>query len=222
MGRGARGKSAGPRGLDGGQVKKLGFGEPTGLNFPGESQGLLDTATQWEPTDWVSLPIGQVDAVTAQQVLDAYNAVANGGVFVNPRLIQATVDANGTTRATPASKTHEVIDPTTNSELVSMLEQVVTSADGTGTSAAISGYSVAGKTGTAQIPATGQDAYTSGAYMASFVGMAPANNPTFSALVELNQPSTIYGGTAVAPVFSHIMGDALHLYSIPTTPGAST
>ena len=67
------------------QVKTLGFGQPTGLDFPGESPGLLATAAQWEPTDFVSLPIGQVDAVSALQVLDAYNAVANGGVFVAPQ-----------------------------------------------------------------------------------------------------------------------------------------
>ena len=77
------------------QVKALGFGQSTGLDFPGESPGLLATAANWEPTDYVSLPIGQVDAVSALQVLDAYNAVANGGVFVAPKLVQATVSPSG-------------------------------------------------------------------------------------------------------------------------------
>ncbi len=77
------------------QVGNLGFGKATGLDFPGESAGLVATAAQWEPTDYVSLPIGQVDAVSALQVLDAYNAVANGGTFVQPKLVQATVSAVG-------------------------------------------------------------------------------------------------------------------------------
>jgi cell division protein FtsI (penicillin-binding protein 3) len=202
------------------QVKALGFGQPTGLNFPGESPGLLATAANWEPTDYVSLPIGQVDAVSALQVLDAYNAVANGGTFVAPKLVQATVSPSGTITQAAPSATHEVISPSVDSELTSMLEQVVDT--GTGTSAAVPGYTVAGKTGTAQIPTTGQDSYVTGAYMASFVGFAPAANPTLSMIVVLNRPTPIFGGTVAAPVFSQIMSYALHRYDIPTTPGAQT
>jgi cell division protein FtsI (penicillin-binding protein 3) len=202
------------------QVKALGFGQPSGLNFPGESPGLLTTAAQWEPTDYVSLPIGQVDAVSALQVLDAYNAVANGGVFVAPKLVQGTISPSGTVTPTVPSATHEVIAPSTDSELVNMLEQVV--AVGTGTSATVPGYTVAGKTGTAQIPTAGHDSYVQGAYMASFVGFAPASNPTLSMIVVLNRPTPIFGGTVAAPVFSQIMSYALHRYDIPTTPGAAT
>jgi cell division protein FtsI (penicillin-binding protein 3) len=202
------------------QVQDLGFGEPTGLAFPGESPGLLATAAQWEPTDYVSLPIGQVDAVSALQVLDAYNAVANGGVFVQPKLVEATVGADGTMTATKASPTHRVISPAVDSELTNMLEQVV--AEGTGTSAVVPGYTVAGKTGTAQIPTAGNDSYIPGAYMASFVGFAPAQNPTLSMIVVLDRPTPIFGGTVAAPVFSQIMSYALHRYDIPTTPGAAT
>jgi cell division protein FtsI (penicillin-binding protein 3) len=202
------------------QVKKLGFGEGTGLKFPGESPGLVATANQWEPTDFVSLPIGQVDAVSALQVLDAYNAVANGGTFVQPKLVEATVSQAGNVTPTAASPTHRVISPSVDSELTSMLQQVVSA--GTGTSAVVPGYTVAGKTGTAQIPTTGKDAYTVGAYMASFVGFAPAVNPTFSMIVVLDRPSPIFGGTVAAPVFSQIMSYALHRYDIPTTAGAST
>ncbi|HEX3332924.1 MAG TPA: penicillin-binding protein 2 [Acidimicrobiales bacterium] len=202
------------------QVKNLGFGEPTGLSFPGESPGLLATAAQWEPTDYVSLPIGQVDAVSALQVLDAYNTVANGGVFVAPKLVQATVSPSGALTPTAPSATHEVVSPSVNSELTSMLDQVVNV--GTGTSAAIPGYTVAGKTGTAQIPSTNKDSYVPGAYMASFVGFAPASNPTLSMIVVLNRPTPIFGGTVAAPVFSQIMSYALHRYDIPTTPGAQT
>jgi cell division protein FtsI (penicillin-binding protein 3) len=202
------------------QVKTLGFGEGTGLKFPGESPGLVATANQWEPTDFVSLPIGQVDAVSALQVLDAYNAVANGGTFVQPKLVEATVSQAGNVTPTAASPTHRVISPSVDSQLTSMLQQVVST--GTGTSAVVPGYTVAGKTGTAQIPTTGKDAYTVGAYMASFVGFAPAVNPTFSMIVVLDRPTPIFGGTVAAPVFSQIMSYALHRYDIPTTAGAST
>jgi cell division protein FtsI (penicillin-binding protein 3) len=202
------------------QVRNLGFGAYTGLGFPGESPGLLATAAQWEPTDYVSLPIGQVDAVNALQVLDAYNAVANGGVFVQPKLVEATVNAAGAVTKTPPSPTHRAFSPTVDSELTSMLEQVV--ATGTGTSATVPGYTVAGKTGTAQIPTQGRDSYVTGAYMASFVGFAPAINPTLSIVVVLDRPTPIYGGTVAAPVFSQIMSYALHRYDIPTTPGATT
>ncbi|HVX22927.1 MAG TPA: penicillin-binding protein 2 [Acidimicrobiales bacterium] len=202
------------------QVKALGFGKPTGLHFPGESPGLIATATQWEPTNYVSLPIGQVDAVSALQVLDAYNAVANGGVFVAPKLVRATVGATGAVKATAPSRTHRVISASTDAQLVTMLQQVVQS--GTGTSAFIPGYTVAGKTGTAQVPATGTAGYVPGDYMASFVGMAPAKNPVFTSIVVLDHPTPIFGGTVAAPVFSQIMTYALHHYDIPTTPGAAT
>jgi cell division protein FtsI (penicillin-binding protein 3) len=201
------------------QVGALGFGKPTGLAFPGESNGLVATSAQWEPTDYVSLPIGQVDAVNALQVLDAYNAVANGGTFVQPKLVQATIDQSGAVHSTAASATHRVFSPSVDSELTTMLEQVVSG--GTGTSAVVPGYTVAGKTGTAQIPTKGKDAYTAGAYMASFVGFAPAVNPTFSMIVVLDRPTPIFGGTVAAPVFSQIMSYALHRYDIPTTPGAA-
>jgi cell division protein FtsI (penicillin-binding protein 3) len=202
------------------QVKALGFGQSTGFAFPGESPGLLATPAQWEPTDYVSLPIGQVDAVNALQVLDAYNTVANGGVYVSPKLVQAAISPSGTVTKTPDSAIHPVLSASVNSELTSMLEQVVN--QGTGTSAAIPGYTVAGKTGTAQIPTQGQDSYVPGAYMASFVGFAPAANPTLSMIVVLNRPTPIFGGTVAAPVFSQIMSYALHRYDIPTTPGAQS
>jgi cell division protein FtsI (penicillin-binding protein 3) len=201
-----------------GQVKALGFGQSTGLNFPGESPGLLATAANWEPTNYVSLPIGQVDAVNALQVLDAYNTVANGGVYVAPKLVQATVSPTGTVTKTAPSSTHQVLSPSVNSELTTMLEQVVN--QGTWTSAAVPGYTVAGKTGTAQIPTQGKDSYVAGAYMATFVGFAPAANPTLSMIVVLDRPTPIFGGTVSAPVFSQIMSYALHRYDIPTTPGA--
>jgi cell division protein FtsI/penicillin-binding protein 2 len=202
------------------QISNLGFGKPTGLDFPGESEGLVPGASAWTGTSIGSTPIGQDDAVTAQQILDAYNSVANGGVYVAPRLVRATVTPSGGVVAAKPSPSHRVIDPTTNAELVQMLEGVVTS--GTGTEAAIDGYTVAGKTGTAQIPNPSHLGYISGAYVGSFAGFAPAENPVLSAVVVLDHPTPIYGGAVAAPVFSTIMAYALHHYGIPTTAAATT
>lgn len=200
------------------QVKQLGFGETTGLHFPGESPGLVVTPAQWATTDYVSLPIGQVDAVSPLQVLDAYNAVANDGVFVAPELVRATVSSDGALHPTPHSRAHRVVPASVSQDLVSMFEQVVDA--GTGVAAAVPGYLVAGKTGTAQVPAdNGKAGYIPGAFDATFVGFAPANHPVLSAIVVLNRPTPIYGGAVAAPVFSKIMSYALHRYDVPTTPG---
>ena len=200
------------------QVRRLGFGKPTGLHFPGDSPGLIVTPAQWAATDWVSLPIGQVDAVSAMQVLDAYNALANGGVFIVPKLVRATLSAGGAVHPTPPSPAHRVMPAAVAKELVPMFEQVVN--NGTGVASAVPGYLVAGKTGTAQIPAdNGTAGYITGAFDATFVGFAPANHPVLSAIVELNRPTPIYGGAVAAPVFSKVMAYALHRYDVPATPG---
>src|SRR6185437_9782731 len=129
------------------------------------------------------------------------------------------VGQDGSMHKTAPPRTHRVFSPQVDSELTTMLQQVVST--GTGASAVVPGYTVAGKTGTAQIPTSGKDAYTVGAYMASFVGFAPADNPTFSMIVVLARPTPIFGGTVAAPVFSQIMSYALHRYDIPTTPDAA-
>jgi len=202
------------------QISNLGFGKPTGLNFPGESQGLIPGASAWTGSSIGSTPIGQNDAVTAQQLLDAYNAVANGGVLVQPRLVRGTVSSSGSVSPAAASASRRVIDPATTAELTTMLEGVVT--NGTGTAAAIDGYTVAGKTGTAQIPDPNHLGYVPGAYYGSFVGFAPAQNPVLSAVVVLDHPTPVYGGAVAAPVFSTIMEYALQHYGIPTNAAATT
>jgi cell division protein FtsI (penicillin-binding protein 3) len=177
--------------------------------------GIVPGASTWTGTSIGSTPIGQDDAVTAQQVLDAYNAVANGGVFVPPSLVRGTVSPSGATTPVKKPATHRVISPAVDAQLIPMLEGVVQS--GTGTEAAIDGYTVAGKTGTAQIPNPSRPGYISGAYMGSFAGFAPAQAPVLSAIVVLDHPTPYYGGAVAAPVFSTIMAYALHHYGIPTT-----
>ena len=196
------------------QVQRLGFGQTTSINFPDETSGLLVNAANWYASDRVALPIGQVDAVPAIQVLDAYNAIANGGVFVEPKLVRAYVSANGATTATPPSATRVVLSKSADATMIKMLEQVVL--DGTGTEAIIPGYTVAGKTGTATIPFPGKDKLTD-SYNATFVGFAPANNPILSMIVVIQRPlNDIYGGSVSAPVFQEIMSYALHHYGIPS------
>lgn len=203
-----------------GQIGHLGFGKPTGLNFPGESQGLVLGPAAWTGSSIGSTPIGQDDAVTAQQLVDAYNAVANGGVLVQPRLVRGFVNADGSVTPAPPSPTRRVIAPAIDSELTTMFEGVVT--HGTGTSGAIAGYTVAGKTGTAQIPSPNHVGYTPGAFYGTFAGFAPAQAPVLSAVVVLEHPTPIYGGAVAAPVFAKIMEYALHHYGIPTSTTATT
>jgi cell division protein FtsI (penicillin-binding protein 3) len=207
------------------QVERLGFGESTALDFPGESSGLLVNATGWYPSDLAALPIGQVDAVTPIQVLDAYNAIANGGKFVEPKLVRAYVGLDGKTHPTPPSVTHRALSAPVASTLNQMLQQVVL--NGTGVEAFIPGYRVAGKTGTSQIPTPHHLSYIDGAYDASFVGFAPANKPVLSMIVLIQRPeSVIFGGEVAAPVFQRVMSYALHHYGIaatgPTKPPAGS
>jgi membrane peptidoglycan carboxypeptidase len=163
------------------------------------------------------MPIGQAEAATPLQVLDAYNTIANGGVFVPPRLVQATIDAGGERHPTPLAATHRVVPEQVASELTTMFEGVVQSGvEGTAPAAAIPGYTVAGKTGTAQIPWPNRPGYQPGAYMATFVGFVPAQRPALSILVNLDQPSNIYGGAAAAPVFAALAEYALHTLNIPS------
>ena len=197
------------------QVERMGFGQKTAIDFPGETSGLLVNASTWYASDQVSLPIGQVDAVPPIQVLDAYNVIANNGVFIQPKLVRGFVNPDGSVKATAPSATRVVMSPSVAQTLNSMLQQVVLA--GTGTNAIIPGYSVAGKTGTATIPYPGKAKLLIGQYNASFVGFAPANNPVLSMIVIIQRPqSAIFGGVVAAPIFQQVMSYALRHYGIPS------
>jgi cell division protein FtsI (penicillin-binding protein 3) len=201
------------------QMQKLGIGQPTGLDFPGESSGIVEPLSQWEPTDLASTAIGQDTSLTPMQVLDMMNTVASGGTFVPPRLVQAVVSPDGKLSDIAMAAEHRELSHGVTSELTGMLEQVV--ADGTAPDAAIPGYTVAGKTGTAQIPNPSKPGYLPGAYMATFTGFAPAQNPALSAVVVLNRPTPIFGGVVAAPVFSQVMSYALSRFEVPTDAGGT-
>jgi cell division protein FtsI (penicillin-binding protein 3) len=200
-------------------LRDLGFGQPTGLGWPGESAGIVPSpndSSTWSASSMGTVPIGTGEAVTPLQILDAYNAIANGGELVTPRLIEATVGANGAEHILPVPTTRRVLSPRTVKELLPMLEQVTE--DGTATAARIPGYTVAGKTGTAQIP-NASGSYEAGAWSATFVGFAPAQNPALTTLIMLSHPDLMYGGLASAPVFSAIMRYALRHFDIAPTGG---
>jgi membrane peptidoglycan carboxypeptidase len=143
--------------------------------------------------------------------------LANGGMYRPPKLVEATIDADGVRKPVAGPEPHRVISPETAGKLQSMLTQVVQT--GTGTNAAVPGYLAAGKTGTARKPMEGARGY-SGKYVASFVGFVPAQDPRLAAVVVLDEPTPIYGGQVSAPVFSRIMQYALRLERIPPPPGS--
>jgi len=198
-------------------LRAFGFGAPTGLGDPGESAGILANPADYTATSMGSFPIGQGIAVTAAQMLAAYNAVANGGAYVAPRLVRATVGPDGVQRPTPSAEPRQVISRQTAAEMTKMLTEVVRV--GTGTLAAVDGYTVAGKTGTARKPLVGKRGYEEGAYVSSFAGFVPAEMPQLTAMVILDQPTPIFGGLVAAPVFSDLARYALGELRIPPPAG---
>jgi cell division protein FtsI (penicillin-binding protein 3) len=198
-------------------LRKFGLGQPTGLGFPHESNGIMKTG-RWNGTDIGSIPIGQGIAVNALQMLDVYNTIANGGVFVAPHLVRATVDGEGHEHRVAPAATKRVVSERTAAQVTSMLANVV--AVGTGVNAAIPGYTVAGKTGTARKPSLTSRGYEQGAYFATFAGFVPAEAPRLSAIVVLDEPHPYYASLSAAPVFARITKYALRQFRVPPPPAA--
>ena len=193
-------------------IHSYGLGSFTDIKFPGESPGLLPS--YWSGTSIADVPIGQGIAVTAMQMMAAYNAMANGGVYVAPRLVDATIDAQGREHRLPAPPSHRVVSPTVAHEMTTMLDEVVRV--GTGTAADLSPYTVAGKTGTALVPSP-HGGYEAGHYVASFAGFVPAEDPQITGMVVIDDTPD-YGAAASAPTFATIARDALHELGIPPEP----
>ena len=196
-------------------IQRFGFGTPTGIDFPGESAGLLLPLDKWSGSTIGNFPIGQGIAVTPIQMASVYGAVANGGVWVQPHL----VDRVGG-RPTGPWRRRRILSPPVNAMMKTMLTGVVSDAGATGTAAAIPGYTVAGKTGTAQKP-NGRGGYSNVNFDATFVGMVPASNPRLVVLVMVDQPrGSIFGGVVAAPAFAAIAKFDLQYLAIP--PDAAT
>ncbi len=199
--------------------RQFGFGTRTGLGFPGESAGLLLPPKKWSGTTIATVSIGQGIAVTALQMLAAYNTIANGGMYVAPKLVRGIVGADGVQRETPPAARRRAVSSRTAAQMTGMLEEVVRV--GTGQLAAIDGYTVVGKTGTARKWAARSRGYQEGAYVSSFAGFVPAERPALSALVVLDQPTPIYGSVVAAPVFAQIMRYGLREFRIPPPPASA-
>ena len=198
-------------------LREFGFGERTALDFPNESRGLMLDPDAWSGTSIGSIPIGQGIAVTAMQMLFAFNTIANDGVYVPPRVVLAEVDEHGDRHPLDVPDQRRVVSELTADQMRTMLGLVV--AEGTGTNAQVDGYPVAGKTGTARKPQPGggyEDAAGNFQYVATFVGFAPVEHPELSIIVVLDEPSsTIFGGSASAPLFADLARYGLRQLQIP-------
>ncbi len=186
-------------------VHRFGFGAPTGVDLPSEEQGLALPLDKYSGSSMGNLPIGQGELVTPMQMATAYSVVANGGVLRPPHIVRSI---DGKLQPQPAG--HRIISSSTAASLRQMLEGVL-GPEGTAHEVSIPGYALAGKTGTASKidPATGE--YSKTAYVASFIGFAPAANPRLLTAVVVDEPQngSIYGGTVAAPAFGQIMSFAL-------------
>ncbi len=178
-------------------IKRFGFGKLTGIDFPGESQGIVLPEERWSGSSIGNIPIGQGIAVTPIQMASAYAAIANRGLWVQPHLVDHVGDG-----APKVPGRRRIVTQWVARQIMAMLKNVV--AEGTGTLAEVPGYQVAGKTGTAAKP-DAQGGYSDSRYVASFVGVVPASRPRLVILVSVDEPrGAIWGGVVAAPAFSQI------------------
>ncbi len=200
------------------KFREFGLGRVSALEFPGESAGRLLSLSKWSGTSLPTIAIGQGVSTTPMQMVTAYAALANGGVRPAPTLVLGTRDDGGMFEPQRAGRTTTVVPATVATEVVAMMEGVVES--GTGTRAAVPGYRVAGKTGTAWKPRPDGGYGTDGDrdYVASFVGFLPADDPRLVVLVVVDEPSTenYSGGRAAAPIFSDFAQFAVRRLRIPS------
>ena len=196
-------------------LRDLGFGTPTGVDLPGESSGLLRPTARWSALSLASISFGQEVGVTALQVATAAAAVANGGYLMKPLAVSRVEDASGAlVKAYKPVVVRRVLEPSTAEVLTDLMQSVVK--EGTGRRAAIPGYAVAGKTGTAQkVDANGR--YSMVDHVASFVGFVPASRPALVVLVSLDTPKgpRNQGGDVAAPLFARIAEQALRYLAVP-------
>jgi cell division protein FtsI (penicillin-binding protein 3) len=189
-------------------IRRFGFGRKTGIDYPGETRGIVLPPAEWSGSTIGNVPIGQGIAVTPIQMAAAYAAIANDGMWVRPHLVERIQGR----RATEPER-RRVVSERTAKQLKRMLRGVVE--QGSGTAAQIPGYRIAGKTGTAAKPDEA-GGYSDSRYVASFVGFVPASRPRFVVLVTVDEPKgTIWGGVVAAPAFAKIAEFALQYLDVP-------
>jgi cell division protein FtsI (penicillin-binding protein 3) len=188
-------------------IRRFGFGRPTGIEYPGETRGIVRPLSEWSGSTIGNVPIGQGIAVTPVQMAAAYGAIANRGMWAQPHLVRRVGEEE------PADpRRRRILPRSVAAHLLRMLRGVVR--EGSGYLAAVPGYQVAGKTGTAEKPdARG---YGTGRYVSSFVGIVPASAPRFAILVLVDEPEgQYYGGVVAAPAFAELARFALQYLEIP-------
>jgi cell division protein FtsI (penicillin-binding protein 3) len=196
-------------------LKAFGFGEKTGVDLPGEAIGMLRPVARWSGRSIASVAIGQEVSVTPLQMAAAFAAAVNGGQLMRPRVARELVSPEGKVlKRFEPQKVRQVISPETSRLVVETLVHVVE--EGTGKSAAVEGYAVGGKTGTAQKYDAALKTYSGHKYLASFVGVAPARDPRLVVLVMVDEPKgAIYGGSVAAPIFKRVVQRTLRYLNVP-------
>ena len=195
-------------------LQGFGFGQRTDIDLPGEAGGLVKNPRDWGRRSVASISMGQEIGVTPIQMVSAIGAMANGGVLMKPYVVSEIRDAQGRVlKQTLPQVKHRVVSPETARTITTILEGVVT--DGTGGKAAISGFRVAGKTGTAQKIDARTGAYSATQFVGSFVGYAPAENPRLAMIVLIDEPQgEAWGGTVAAPVFRRVGEQVLNYLGV--------
>jgi stage V sporulation protein D (sporulation-specific penicillin-binding protein) len=199
-------------------LQDFGFGAVTGVELPGENPGIVAPPQDWSGSQLATIAFGHGISITPLALIRAYAAIANGGVLMRPRVIHALEDADGNVVYTyPAEVEHRALSPAIAAILRGYLRAVVVRGTGNPT-ARVAGYTTAGKTGTAQVVQDGR--YEPGAYVASFVGMIPAERPRYVILVKIERPrGAIYGSVIAAPIFAELARAAmLHAGIMPALP----
>ncbi|MGW8362949.1 peptidoglycan D,D-transpeptidase FtsI family protein, partial [Streptomyces wedmorensis] len=198
-------------------LRKFGIGSPTGLDYPGETAGILAKPEDWSTSQQYTIPFGQGLSINAMQAASVYSTIANKGVRVEPSIVRGTKGPDGRFVPAPAPKESRVVSEKTADTLAKMLESVVDDREGTGTKAAIPGYRVAGKTGTANRVDPELGRYKG--YTASFAGFAPADNPRITVYCAIQNPTkgSYFGGQICGPIYKKVMEFALKTLHIAPT-----
>lgn len=196
-----------------GYLQRFGFGQRTWIDLPGEHAGQVYPPRQWSTFSRDSLALGQEIAVTPMQLIRAFAAIANGGWLLQPRVV-AYVEKDGRRQEMVPGPRQRILSRQTTDRLTSILSNAVSY--GTGTQAAVEGYTAAGKTGTAQKVDPVRGGYSRDRVLASFVGYVPAEDPQIVVLVMLDEPQRMpWGGMAAAPVFRQVAQQAMHFLQVP-------
>ena len=203
-------------------VQRFGIGQPTGVGLPGESGGFVPPQSQWSGSTFANLPIGQGLSMSLLQMTGMYQAIANGGTRIPPRVVEATIAPDGTRTDTPTPPGVEVVSPETANTVKDMFRAVVQDGKGqqrgTGVTAGIAGYQVSGKTGTAQQVDPNCGCYSNSQYNITFAGMAPADNPKYVIGIMLDAPKRAADGKpgeSAAPLFHDIASWLLLRNDVP-------